>query len=257
MKHMSAEKFYVDLDHPRAKFYSSFVINEDKFNKNKNKKTASEFSNINKKSQKAKETYSKNEYDKESQIKTETDTDTYTYTENYSKELYDIKNYIVPILTFHQLRNSNSKITCNNVPSLKKLDTFVETYGINGILSCNQDNYYSNYIRKEARRLNLYYLEIKIDINSISLFKYKSYRDNFISDINDLYDLLMNEKFTLLINSSCGEKRLAIIVFCLLIKNGEKPQNAIDILLMLKKISKSTYQDSSLDLLVRYVVPYL
>ena len=63
--------------------------------------------------------------------------------------------------------------------------------------------------------------------------------------------------FDILINSSCGEKRLAIIVFCLLIKNGEKPKNAIDILLALKKINKSNYQDSNIDLLIKYVLPYL
>jgi hypothetical protein len=235
MKHLSAEKFNVDLNHPKAKFYSSFIIKEDKYdkykNRNKNIKTVS-FSNTSKKSEKEKLI----DLEKENDIN---------------------QNYMAPILTFHQLRNSNSKITCNNVPSLKKLDKFVETYGINSILSCNEDNYYRNYIRKEAKSLNLYYLEIRIDLNSMNLFKYKSYRDNFISDINDLYDLLMNKNLTLLINSSCGEKRLAIIVFCLLVKNGEKPQNAFDILLALKKINKSTYQDSNIDLLIKFVLPYL
>jgi protein tyrosine/serine phosphatase len=169
-------------------------------------------------------------------------------------------NYIeesTPILIFHQLRNTNSKITCFRRPNLRSIPKFKEVYGLNSILSC--------IIKKEKPEL----IENKAIESGIKFFNipFRKAKKNFlekdatmkmlIEEIRRMYENLINETLCLLVHCAAGVRRTGIIVYCLLRMNGESRESALEILLKLREETRNGIGDYRIEYAEKYLIPFL
>jgi len=164
---------------------------------------------------------------------------------------------ICPIILFHQLKNSYSKITFNNEPSLDNLSILKEVYGINSILSCiNHKNYLENldYMVEINSILNF---KINLNLQKLNDFKKGNIKQIFIDNMLNVYEKLMNENLTLLIHSASGDMKTGIVLYSLLRLNGESKEDSIELIRFLKKQKKKTIGDFNIEFFEKNIIPDL
>ena len=177
--------------------------------------------------------------------------------ESDSTQFDPISTVQAPILVFHQFNNSCSRITCYKEPSLNKIKTLKEVYGINSILSCLTEREFYQEVQKISSIYDLNYFHIQIENQVSNHLKLKFFRDKLLKEIKNLYNILMCENKTLLIHSASGVRRTGIIVYSLLRLNGESKESALEILLKLRGEKKNGVGDFRIEFTEKYIIPYL
>ena len=149
----------------------------------------------------------------------------------------------VPILIFHQLKGSESKISCYKNPSFAYFNIFKEIYGLNTII-CDK-----RYIRNDENK------------NVIEKFQFFDFSytttSEMIDNIKVLYSKLMNEKICVIVNSALGVGKSSTIMYCLLRMNGETKEAAREIFLKMRDEKKNGIGDYRIEYTERHIIPLL
>ena len=172
----------------------------------------------------------------------------------YSKNL--IPN--VPVLIFHQFKNTESLITCYTNPSIETLPVLKEVYGVNTLVTSitHLDQLY--YTKTKTNEWNIDYINILFGENDKVIKTEKDFNIKKIAeDIKEIYQKIKKEKRTLIVNSSGGSFKTGIIVYCLLRMSGEQRDNALKILLNLKGEYRNGFGDLRVEFAEKKVVPLL
>ena len=175
----------------------------------------------------------------------------------YSTNLYGR----VPALTFHQFKGMESVITCYNNPSFETLPILNEVYGINMLITSIKHNYQIYLATIKCKESNIRYhnflinqknnpLDKSVDINLV------------ISQIKYYFNLLKNEKISLLINSGSGVFNGTILAYCLLRMSGENRVDALNILTNLRlekncRLGEYRYEFAEKKLVSKLIEPEL
>jgi hypothetical protein len=159
-------------------------------------------------------------------------------------------DYIAPILIFHQLNNSETKITCYRQPSLIEIPILAEVYGLNCILTCLDSTSFSELktLKNISETYNIKWINIEYN---------ERYKQGFINNIKDLYDELINKEYCVLIHCASGVKKISFLVYSLLRMNGESKESATEILLKLRSESRNGVGDYRIEFAERKLIPYL
>lgn len=161
-------------------------------------------------------------------------------------------DYETPILIFHQLNGSNSKITCYRRSSLRSIPSFKEVYGLNAILSCTTCK------NPEIKANECGVLYFNIPYKQSKLYKEnKETIETLVNEIKRLYYILMNENLTLLIHSASGVRRTGYVVYSLLRMNGETKESALEIVLKLREEKRNGIGDFRIEFAEKILVPKL
>ena len=139
----------------------------------------------------------------------------------------------VPALTFHQFKGTESVITCYNNPSLETLGLLNEVYGINMLITSIKHNYQIYLANLKCKELNIKYSNFLINTSNKVLDKSVDV-DFVVKQIKEYFNLLKNEKISLLINSCSGVFSGSILAYCLLRMSGENRVDALNILTNLR-----------------------
>jgi protein tyrosine/serine phosphatase len=167
------------------------------------------------------------------------------------------KDELTPILIFHQLRNSNSKITCFRRPSLRSIPAFKEVYGLNAILSCIIKKEKPELIENKAKESDIKFFNIPFRKAKKFFLEKDSTMKMLIEEIRKMYECLINETLCLLVHCAAGIRRTGIVVYCLLRMNGESRESALEILLKLREETRNEIGDYRIEYSEKYLVPYL
>lgn len=165
----------------------------------------------------------------------------------------------VPILLFHKLNNSLSRITFNNESSLRKISCLKEVYGINCILTSlsHQKNYFEN-LKNAVENISIRIFEFNLFYNKLEDLKLDwKLREKLIYEIEKLYYILMTENITLLVHSACGNMKNGLIVYSILRMNQETKESALEIITKLKNERKVSIGDFNIEFIENYIVPEL
>ena len=139
----------------------------------------------------------------------------------------------VPALTFHQFKGMESVITCYNNPSLETMPLLKEVYGINMLITTIKHNYQIYLANLKCKEANIKYNNFLI--NTTNKVLDKSVDINLvIRQIKEIFNIIKNEKITLLINSASGVFSASILAYCLLRMSGENRVDALSILTNLR-----------------------
>jgi hypothetical protein len=149
----------------------------------------------------------------------------------------------VPILIFHQLKDSESKISCYRDPSFNYFNIFKEIYGLNTII-CDR-----RYLRNDQNKKMIE----KFQFFDVS---YTTQRE-MIDNIKVLYSKLMNEKICVILNSALGVAKCSTLIYCLLRLNGETKESAREIFLKMRDEKKNGIGDYRIEYNERYILPHL
>ena len=165
---------------------------------------------------------------------------------------------IVPSLSFHQLKNTESLLTCYPNPSVETLPILKEVYGVNTfITSINHlDQLY--YTKIKCRDWGIDYYNIQFINNNKIIIKESDY-DKFgiANQIKEIFNLMKNEKRTVLINCSGGSLKTSVIAYCLLRMSGEPRDRALNLIIMLRMEKKIHFGDLRFEFAEKKIVPLL
>jgi protein tyrosine/serine phosphatase len=162
-----------------------------------------------------------------------------------------------PILIFHQLKNSNTKITCSRRPSLRSIASFKEVYGLNAILSCITKNEKPQQIEEKTKENNMKFFNIPFKKAKAFSLEKEDTKNMLIHEIKEIYNILMNEDLTILVHCAAGVRRTGIIVYSILRMNGETKESALDIILKLREETRNGIGDYRIEYTEKYIVPKL
>ena len=167
----------------------------------------------------------------------------------------------IPALTFHQFKGMESVITCYNNPSFEILPALNEVYGINMFITSIKHNYQIYLGNLKCKELDIKFRNFLINERSSSLDK--SVDINLvIKQIKEYYDILKNEKISLLINSGSGVFSGTILAYCLLRMSGENRVDALNILTNLRlekncRLGEYRYEFAERKLVSKLIEPEL
>lgn len=162
-----------------------------------------------------------------------------------------------PIIIFHPLRNTDSKITLNNEPCLKKLYSLKEVYGIDSILTCLKHKNYDNDIKNITNEFKTNLIEFNLNITKLSDLTKPTIKEKFIDNVLEIYDKLSNEKITLLIHKASGDMKITIILYSLLRLSGEKKEESIEIIRYIKNGNKKSIGDFNIECIEKNIIGLL
>ena len=175
----------------------------------------------------------------------------------YSTDLYGR----VPALAFHQFKGMESVITCYNNPSLETLPLLNEVYGINMLITSIKHNYQVYLANLKCKESNIKYSNFLI--NTTNKVLDKSVDINLvIKQIREYFNILKNEKISLLINSGSGVFSGTILAYCLLRMSGENRVDALNILTNLRlenncRLGEYRYEFAEKKLVKKLIEPEL
>ena len=175
----------------------------------------------------------------------------------YSTNLYGR----VPALTFHQFKGMESVITCYNNPSFEALPLLNEVYGVNMLITSIKHNYQIYLATIKCKELNIKYHNFLINHKDSPLDK--SVDINLVlNQVKEYFNLLKNEKITLLINSGSGVFNGTILAYCLLRMSGENRVDALNILTNLRlekncRLGEYRYEFAEKKLVSKLIEPEL
>ena len=175
----------------------------------------------------------------------------------YSTTLYGR----VPALTFHQFKGMESVITCYNNPSFETLPILHEVYGINMLITSIKHNYQIYLATIKCKESNIRYHNFLINQSNDPLDK--SVDINLVlNQIKYYYNLLKNEKISLLINSGSRVFNGTILAYCLLRMSGENRVDALNILTNLRlekncRLGEYRYEFAEKKLVTKLIEPEL
>ena len=164
----------------------------------------------------------------------------------------------VPSLTLHQLKNTESIITCYPNPSVETLAVLKEVYGVNTyVTSINHlDQLY--YTKIKMRDWGIDYINILFLENDKIIIKAKDYSVKKIAEqIKNLFDLIKNEKRTVYISGNGGSMKPSIIAYCLLRMSGEQRDDALNILIRLRMETRCHFGDLRFEFAEKKIVPLI
>ena len=167
----------------------------------------------------------------------------------------------VPALTFHQFKGMESVITCYNNHSLEILPSLNEVYGINMLITSIKHNYQIYLANLKCKELEIKYRNFLINQNGNPLDK--SVDVNLvIKQIKEYYNLIKNEKISLLVNSGSGVFSGTILAYCLLRMSGENRVDALNILTNLRlekncRLGEYRYEFAERKLVSKLIEPEL
>jgi protein tyrosine/serine phosphatase len=164
---------------------------------------------------------------------------------------------LTPILIFHQLKNSDSKITCFRRPCLKSIPVLKEVYGLNAILSCITKKEKPESIENVTKEIGISFFNIPFKkAKPHSLQKSETIK-MLVEEINKIYENLMSQTLTLLVHCAAGVRRTGIVVYCLLRLNGESKDSALEIILNLREETRNGIGDYRIEYAEKKIVPLL
>lgn len=170
----------------------------------------------------------------------------------------DINNLsYCPIIFFHNLRNTNSKITFNREPSLNRLKQLKEIYGINHILTCLCDRNYDTYLKAATDYCNINRIEFNLEFSKLRDLSIDVIKEKLIDNILEIFNRLKNDNITLLIHRASGEMKNTIILYSLLRLSGEKKEESIEIIRCFKNGSKKSIGDFNIEFIERNIIQKL
>ena len=174
----------------------------------------------------------------------------YTYSRNLIPE--------VPALSFHQFRKTDSVITCYRNPSVETLPVLKEVYGVNTFITSitHLDQLY--YTKLKTNEIGIDYRNILFIDDPKVIIKESEYdKETIIQEIKNLWDVIKNEKRTVLIQSAGGSFKTGILTYCLLRMSGEPRDDALKILLMLRGEKRNGFGDLRIEYAEKKIVPFL
>jgi hypothetical protein len=161
-------------------------------------------------------------------------------------------NFLTPVLIFHQLKNTNSRLTMFRRASLRSIPVFREVYGLNAIITCEMDE------MKYDKFENDYQIKIfKVMYDGKNSKALSSERIMLLENIKDIYKTIIRDNLTILIHCSSGTSRTSVICYCILRMNGETIESSREILLKLRSESRNGVGDFRTEYAEKYLVPYL
>jgi len=167
------------------------------------------------------------------------------------------KDDLTPVLIFHQLKNSNSKITCFRRPNLRSIPVLKEVYGLNSILSCIIKKEKPEMIESKAKESNIKFFNIPFRKAKKNFLEKDSTIKMLVEEIRKMYENLINDTLCLLVHCAAGIRRTGIVVYCLLRMNGESKESALEILLKLREETRNGIGDYRLEYAEKYLLPFL
>ena len=175
----------------------------------------------------------------------------------YSTNLYGR----VPALTFHQFKGMESVVTCYNNTSLETLSLLNEVYGINMLITSIKHNYQIYLANIKCKELSIKYHNFLINYKDSPLDKNVDV-NLVIEQIKEYFNLLKNEKISLLINSCSGVFNSTILAYCLLRMSGENRVDALNILTNLRleqncRLGEYRYEFAEKKLVSKLIEPEL
>ena len=164
----------------------------------------------------------------------------------------------VPTLTFHQLKNSESLITCYRNPSIETLAVLKEVYGVNTLLTTIMHIDQLYYTKTKCQEWGIEYMNILFTDTPKPVLRERDFnKTSLAKQIVELYEKLKNEKCTLLIQSAGGSFKTGIITYCLLRLSGEQRDDALKILLMLRNETKNGFGDQRIEFAEKQIIPLI
>ncbi len=164
---------------------------------------------------------------------------------------------LTPILIFHQLNDSQSKITCFRRPSLKSIPVFKEVYGLNAILSCITKNEKPQLIENVAREAGISFFNIPFKKAKPNSLEKPETVKMLVDEILQMYDNIMTQPLTILVHCAAGVRRTGIVVYSLLRLNGETKESALEIILKLREETRNGIGDYRIEYAERKIVSLL
>jgi hypothetical protein len=165
--------------------------------------------------------------------------------------------YPCPILIFHNLKSTDSKITFSNEPSLKKIKELKEVYGFNYILSCLEDTNYIKDLNRITDESNIERMEVNLHFSKLNDLTIKFNKEKFLEHILGIYLRLKSENITLLIHKASGEMKTTIIIYSLLRLSGEKKEDSVEIIRYLKNGNKKSIGDFNIEFIENNIIGLL
>ena len=169
-----------------------------------------------------------------------------------------------PLIYFKQLKNTSSNIAYYPFPDFDDLSIIKETYNITHILSCVERENYQNYMQNQCFLNNIEYYKLILPMLNNNSFKFTSnYNSNtcnikeinyLISEIISIYNLVYNNKVTLLIHSTCGIQKSGLIIYCLFRLNGYNTYESRFLLEEIKRSDKKYIGNYLIDLFEKHIV---
>lgn len=158
-------------------------------------------------------------------------------------------NFSTPILNFHQLNGSCSKITCFRRPDLRLVNELNEVYGLNCIISCLDKR--SDFERKTLTNITSF--------SGIKLYEvsFQQSASDLADSIKEVYDDIMMETLCVLIHCISGANKTGFLVYCLLRMNGESKESATEIIVKMRGESKNGVGDYRIEYAERHLIPLL
>lgn len=164
----------------------------------------------------------------------------------------------VPVLRFHQFKNTESVITCYTHPSVETLPVLKEVYGVNTLVTSifHIDQLY--YTKTKTKDWGIDYVNILFSDSDKVIKTEKDFNKKHIaSQLKELFEKIKKEKRTVMINSSGGAFKTGLITYCLLRMSGEQRDNALKILLNLKGEIRNGFGDLRVEFAEKKIVPLL
>ena len=175
----------------------------------------------------------------------------------YSRNLYGQ----FPALTFHHFKGMESVITCYNNPSFEALPLLNEIHGINMYITSIKHNYQVYYASIKCKELDIKYYNFLLNENNKPLDKSVDI-ELVIGQIKEIFNILKNEKISLMVNAGSGVFSGTILVYCLLRMSGENRVDALNILTNLRlekrcRLGEYRYEFAEKKLVPKLIQPEL
>lgn len=164
---------------------------------------------------------------------------------------------LTPILIFHQLKGSNSKVTCFRRPSLRSILAFKEVYGLNAILSCITAREKPQLIENKTKECGVKFYNIPFKKAKPNSLQKEETIQMLVEEIKKMYNVLMTENLSLLIHCAAGVRRTGIVLYCILRLNGESKESALEIILKLREETRNGIGDYRVEYAEENIVPKL
>lgn len=161
---------------------------------------------------------------------------------------------LAPIIIFQRMKESNSKLCYSKSPDLIDLPLMKEVYGVNAVLTCIEFKDQEELIYSRCRQSGVNHFQINLNPKEISK---KSNLNEFALEITEVYQRLMKENLTLLVNCAGGSMKISIILYCLFRLNGRNKDKARSLVSKLREEKKNNFGDLRYEITEKYIIPLL
>ena len=140
-------------------------------------------------------------------------------------------------LNFHNLKNTDSYVTCYGRPGVKDIANFKKDYNINLILTLQGDQERPEEIKRVCEENNIEWLHFPVmGAGNFTLLKIK---DKLIEFYVYLFNRLIKEKIKLFVHCAAGVHRTGVFLFGLMRLSGENVDTSYK---LLNNIRSHTYK---------------